>query len=85
MGVVQQNKWTVCSLMDYRELNLHVGAYTADADVCDRKTKRMEMQRIEHPLLDLISAYLQVCIDERLWSYQTKLLSSEVEGTAWPD
>lgn len=39
MAIVHQNKLKVCPVMDYRELNLHVDAYTTDADVCTRKLR----------------------------------------------
>ena len=37
MAIVQQNKDKVRPVMDFRELNSHVDAFTANADVCADK------------------------------------------------
>ena len=37
MFVLQENKQKVQPIMDYRELNEHVDAYTISADVCTQK------------------------------------------------
>ena len=39
MAVLQKNKQKVRPVMDYRELNEHVDAYTASADVCAQKLR----------------------------------------------
>lgn len=37
MAIVQHNKGKVHPVMDYHELNKHVNAFTANADVCTAK------------------------------------------------
>ena len=71
MAVVQQNKSKVRTVMDYRELNLQVNAYTAEADVCASKLREWRRRGSNVALLDLRSAYLQVHVGEPLWPYQT--------------
>ena len=44
MAIVQQNKDKVRPVMDFRELNSHVDAFTANADVCADKIR--EWQRL---------------------------------------
>ena len=39
MAVVQHTKGKVRPVMDYRELNEHVDAFTANADVCTAKLR----------------------------------------------
>ena len=39
MAIVQQNKYKVRPVMDFRELNSHVDAFTANADVCADKIR----------------------------------------------
>lgn len=53
MTVVQQNRSKVRPLMDYRELNVHVDAYTADADVCASKLRECRRKGSNVALLDL--------------------------------
>ena len=39
MAVVQRNKRKVRPVMDFRELNTHIDAFTADSDVCVDKLR----------------------------------------------
>ena len=71
MAVLQQNKAKVRPVMDYRELNHHVGAYTANADVCAAKLREWRQKGANVSLLDLRRAYPQVRVHETLWPYQT--------------
>ena len=71
MAVVQQNKAKVRPVMDYRELNQYVDAFTADADVCASKLREWRQQGANVSLLDLRKAYLQVRVSESLWPFQT--------------
>ena len=43
MAVIQQNKAKVRPVMDFRELNTHVDAFTANADVCASGAGRERM------------------------------------------
>ena len=43
MAVVQPSKSNVLPVIDYRELNEHVDAFTADADVCTTKLRNVCM------------------------------------------
>ena len=71
MAVVQQNKDKVRPVLDYRELNQYVDAFTADADVCASKLREWRQQGANVSLLDLRKAYLQIQVDESLWPFQT--------------
>lgn len=42
-AVIQHNKSKVRPVLDYRELNQYIEAYTADADVCGNGTRRAPM------------------------------------------
>ena len=44
MVIVQENKGEVRPVMDYRELNNFVDAYTANADVCAQKLREWQQQ-----------------------------------------
>ncbi|MPC58730.1 uncharacterized protein LOC123504848 [Portunus trituberculatus] len=71
MAVIQLNKKKVRPLMDFRELNTHICAYTADADVCADKLWEWRKQGENVSVIDLAKAYLQIKIDNFLWPYQT--------------
>ena len=72
MAVPQAKK--VRPVLDMRELNEHVAAYTADADVCaDRlRTWRRHGRRVA--VVDLRRAYLQLRLERKLWPYQTVII-----------
>jgi len=65
MAVVQQNKAKVRPVMDFRELNRHVDAFTARADVCAEKLHEWRRQGTKVAVIDLRRAYLQVSMN--LW------------------
>jgi len=71
MAVLQENKQKVRPVMDYRELNEHVDAFTASADVCAHKLRDWRQQGSDVSVLDLRRAYLQVHIEKSLWPFQT--------------
>ena len=71
MAVIQQNKAKVRPVMDFRELNTHVDAFTANADVCADKLREWRRQGINVTVIDLRRAYLQVHVHESLWPFQT--------------
>ena len=79
MAVVQEKKQKVRPVMDYRELNEHIEAYTADADVCAEKLRTWRRMGVEVAALDLKSAYLQIHVKKELWSYQTVVF----QGKRW--
>ena len=71
MAVAQHNNAKVRPVMDYRELNAHVDAFTADADVCASKLREWRQLGPNVSLLDLRKAYLQVRVSETMWPFQT--------------
>ena len=71
MAVAQHIKAKVRPVMDYRELNAHVDAFTGDADVCASKLQEWWQQGSNVSLLDLRKAYLQVRVSETMWPFQT--------------
>ena len=71
MAVFQQNKSKVRPVLDFHELNEHVNAYTAHADVCVQKIREWWKKGSNVLVLDLRRAYLQVCVHKSLWLYQT--------------
>lgn len=75
MAVRQQNKDKVRPVLDYRELNSHVDAYTAEADVCADQLRRWRRHGSDVAVVDLRKAYLQVHVAEELWCYQTVVVN----------
>ena len=71
MAVVQQNKSKVRPVLDFRELNGFIDAYTAEADVCSHKLREWRKQGVNVSLVDLKAAYLQIRVHQSLWPYQT--------------
>ncbi|KFD70492.1 hypothetical protein M514_00988 [Trichuris suis] len=71
MAVVQRNNHKVRPMMDFRELNRHIETFTADSDVCAEKLREWRRQGANVSLIDLKKAYLQICVDQSLWPYQT--------------
>ena len=71
MAVVQENKAKVRPVLDFREMNTHVDAFTADVDVCSEKLREWRRTGEKVALLDLKKAYLQIHVEESLWPYQT--------------
>ena len=64
--------------MDYRELNAHVDAFTADADVCASKLRECCQMGSNVSLLDLRKEYLQVRVSETMWPFQTVVFELNV-------
>lgn len=77
MAVTQQNKAKVRPVMDFRELNTHVDAFTASADVCADKLREWRQQGTNVAVIDLRRAYLQVHVHESLWPFQTVIFRGQ--------
>ena len=71
MAVMQRNKRKVRPVMDFRELNTHIDAFTADSDACTDKLKVWRRQGANVFVVDLAKTYLQIRIRDSLWPYQT--------------
>uniref|UniRef100_A0A5S6QMY9 RNase H domain-containing protein n=1 Tax=Trichuris muris TaxID=70415 RepID=A0A5S6QMY9_TRIMR len=71
MAVIQRSKGKVRPVMDFRELNTHIEAYTANADVCANRLREWRRQGANVSIIDLQDAYLQLRVDQSLWPYQT--------------
>lgn len=71
MAVVQQNKGKVRPVLDFRELNSYIEAFTANTDACADKLRDWRRFGENVSIIDLSSAYMQLKIDEKLWTYQT--------------
>lgn len=74
MAVVQANKEKVRPVMDFREVNKHVTAFTADADICSAKMREWRRLGKKIALIDMEKAYLQVLVNPELWPYQTVIV-----------
>ena len=77
MAVVQEQKQKVRPVLDYRELNGFVDAFTANAEVCAQKLREWRQQGVNLSLLDQRNAYLQIHVDEVLWLFQTVIFKSQ--------
>ena len=77
MAIVQHNKGKVRPVMDYCELNDHVEAHTARADVCSQKLRDWRRKGSDVSVLDLRKAYLQVHVHRSLWSFQTVMVKGQ--------
>lgn len=58
MAVVQRNKRKVRPVLDFRELNAYIDAFTADSDVCSDKLREWRRQGVNVSVVDLAKAYL---------------------------
>ena len=74
MAVEQKNKVKIRPVLDYRELNSHVAAHTAEADVCADQLRKWRRHGSNIAVVDLKKAYLQLHTDQRLWPYQTVVI-----------
>ena len=74
LAVVQVNKTKVRPVMDFRELNSHVEALSADADVCSQKLREWRRCGVNTSILDLKDAYMQIRVHENLWPFQTVIV-----------
>ena len=77
MAVVQEQKQKVRPVLDYRELNSFVDAFTANAEVCMQKLREWQRQGVNVLLLDLQNAYLQIHVDKALWPFQTVIFRGQ--------
>ena len=77
MAVEQGSKAKVRPCMDYRQLNSHVPAHTADADVCTDTMRKWRRHGTNLALVDLKRAYLQIRADQRLWPFQTVMVGGK--------
>ena len=77
MAVFQQNKSKVHLMLDFHELNEYIDAYTVHADVCAQKLREWEKKGSNVLVLDLRRAYLQVCVHNSLWPYQTVIFEGK--------
>ena len=57
-------------MLDYRELNGFVDAFTANAEVCAQKLREWQRQGVSVSLLDLRNAYIQIHNDKVVWPFQ---------------
>ena len=77
MAVIQPNKGKARPVMDFREMNSQVEAFTGDADVCHEKIREWRRMGDDVALLDLKKAYLQIHVEEALWPFQTVLVDGK--------
>ena len=77
MAIFQQNKDKVRPVMDFRELNSHVDAFTANADVCADKIREWRRLGTNVAIVDPRRAYLQIRVHESLWPYQTVIFRGQ--------
>ena len=63
-AILQESKQKVRPVMDYRELNEHVNAYTANADVCAQTMREWRQQGPKAAIVDLRRAYLQMHVEQ---------------------
>ena len=77
MAVRQNNGGKVRPVLDYRELNDHVTAFTADSDVCADQLRKWRRHGVNVAVLDLRKAYLQVRVDRQLWPFQTVMVRGQ--------
>lgn len=66
MAVVQCKKGKVRPVMVFRELNTHIDAFTADADVCADRLCEWRRQGESVSVIDLRKDYLQIKIHDSL-------------------
>ena len=77
MAVIQQTKEKVRPVLDFRELNQYIDAYTGAADVCADKMRDWRKMGVNVSMVDLAKAYLQIRVQEELWSYQTVIFQGQ--------
>ena len=77
MSIVQQNKDKVWPVIDFRELNSHMDAFTANADVCADQIREWRRLGTNVAIVDLRRAYLQIRVHESLWPYQTVIFGGQ--------
>ena len=77
MAIEHPTKDKIRPVMDYRKLNQHVDAFTANADVYAAKLREWRQKGSNVALLDLKRAYLQIKVDELLWPFQTVMIKGK--------
>ena len=72
LAVVQPTKDKVRPVMEYRELNQFVESHTGDEQtaICAEKVRKWRQLQGDLKVVDLKSAYLQICVSRDLWQYQ---------------
>ena len=70
MAVIQTSKDKIRPVMDFREVNSYIDAYTGNADVCADKLREWRKMGQRVSMVDLAKAYLQVKVEKKLWPYQ---------------
>ena len=79
MAVVQLNKDKVRPVMDFREVNEFVESHPGyDVSVCGETLRRWRRMNGNLKMVDLKSAYLQIRVEENLWSYQKVCFNGEL-------
>ena len=58
MAMMQQDKKKVQPVMDFREMNTHIDAFTANSDVCADRLREWRRQGVNVSVIDLTKAYL---------------------------
>ena len=77
MAVVQRNKGKVRPVLDFRELNTFIEAFTANTEACADKLRDWRRFGENVSIIDLSSAYMQLKIDEKIWAYQTVMFRGQ--------
>ena len=77
MAVRQNNGGKVRPVLDYRELNDHVTAFTADSDVCADQLRKWRRHGVNVTVLDLRKAYLQLRVEQQLWPFQIVMVRGQ--------
>ena len=66
MAVFQRKKNKVRPMLDWRETNRFIEAFTRDSDVCAEKLRQWRLMGNSPAIIDLRKAYLQLKADETL-------------------
>ena len=78
MTVIQRNKDNkVRPVLDWREANNFIEAFTRNADVCVEKLREWKRMSDKPAIIDLRKAYLQLKTDKSLWPFQTVVFQNK--------
>ena len=77
MAVVQRNKNKVRPVLDWRETNRFIEAFTRDSDVCAEKLRQWRQMGNSAAIIDLQKAYRQLKADETLWPFKIVMFKSK--------
>ena len=83
MAVIPKNKVKVRPVLDYRELNTSIDAFTADADVCSDKMREWRREGENVSLIDLKKAYLQIHIHDSVAFSKSDIYGAQVLSNAF--